>query len=96
MDISFFFFICSTQKFLGQVLNPCHSNDPSPCSDNAKSLTCCLTGELPKLFYMNIGLKYRMWSSHRGSEETTPTRNHEVAGSILGLAPWVEDPALDP
>ena len=26
--------------------------------------------------------------------ETNPTRNHEVAGSIPGLAKWVEDPVL--
>ena len=25
---------------------------------------------------------------------TNPTRNHEVSGSIPGLAPWVKDPAL--
>ena len=33
-------------------------------------------------------------SSCHGTVETNPTRNHEVAGSILGLTPWVTDPAL--
>ena len=33
-------------------------------------------------------------SSHCGAAETNPTKNHEVAGLIPGLAQWVKDLVL--
>ena len=38
--------------------------------------------------------KIYMGSSCCGAVETNPTRNHDVAGSIPGLAQWVKDPVL--
>ena len=38
--------------------------------------------------------KYHMRSSRHGQWLTNPTRNHEVVGSVPGLAQWVKDPAL--
>ena len=38
--------------------------------------------------------KKKKRSSHHGTAEMNPTRNHGVEGSIPGLALWVKDPAL--
>ena len=38
--------------------------------------------------------KNALWSSHCGTAETNPTRNHEVVRSIPGLTQWVKDPLL--
>ena len=49
---------------------------------------------LPYSFKHIREIDYYLWSSHRGTMETNLTRNHEVAGLILGLAQWVKDLAL--
>ena len=49
----FFFFFeggchdLSIWRFLGQGSDSCHSNNQSPCRDNARSLTHCSTREIP-------------------------------------------------
>ena len=51
--LSFFGLTWGMLKFLGQGSNPCHSSDLSCCSDNAGSLTCRATRELPNLHFSN-------------------------------------------
>ena len=53
------------------------------CSDGM--MECCT---------INVHFKVEDRSPCCGAAETNLTRNHEVAGSILGLAQWVKDLAL--
>ena len=43
----------------------------------------------------DVQLRINLRSSGHGAEEMNPTRNHEVVGSIPGLAAqWVKDPVF--
>ena len=51
----------SIQKFLGQVLNPGHS------SDNARSLTCWATRELPPWHILRLIIKHGLCPQESGN-----------------------------
>ena len=48
----------------------------------------------PSVSNVNTPIYHARSSRHPGAVVINPTRNHEVAGSIPGLAQWVKDLAL--
>ena len=60
--------------------------------DAAKEL---LIGEFIALnFHMRKKKRFKIDEIRSSPRGAVPTRNHEVEGSIPGLAPWVKDLAL--
>ena len=55
LDTAFFFCHTTMWKFLGQGSNTHHSSNPSCCSDSARSLGCCATGELQNAQFLFEG-----------------------------------------
>ena len=67
----------------------------TPVTPGSVRLGCVALGKtLPVSGPQFLQQRLALWSSRHGSVEMNPTRNHEDAGSIPGLAQWVKDPAL--
>lgn len=81
----FFFLGCASgiQKFPGQGLNPCHSNDLSHSSDKSRSLTARPSGNYRKCYFIMI------MDGHRGyifrSINTYPTKVPMSRDSLIPI-----------
>ena len=82
-------------KFPGQGMNLHHSSNQSHCSDNARSLTCCATGELLEIFFFKWTVITKQKQMHRYTEKMCGSQRREGGGGgiqryrLLGQNPRV-------
>ena len=77
---------------MGSVLCVC-SRFPFASEEGARCAKCVINGGFVQRPPRRL-IEKEAVSSRRGAAAASPTRNHDVAGSLPGLTPWVKDPAL--
>lgn len=89
----FFFFPlarpCGMRKFPDQASNSCHSSNWSCYSDNARSLTCCITRELQTFFLAAATACKSPWG-----QGLNPCHSNDKAESLTTWPPRNSVPCL--
>ena len=77
-----------------QQVTPCLPSANSRMNPALKELNAVGLTEQTNNYTAWLKKKKNVGSSHCGTVEMNPTRNHEVVSSIPGFTQWVKDPAF--
>ena len=81
---------------MGQGLNPCHSSDLNPCSDNTGSLTCCTTKEVQNVPAFMKNLLPTTWGARPPSLVRLLRPSWTCPHPLLPSTAMVPPPATEP